>query len=1050
MYELRQGKIPIHLVRQNIEIEANKLYDKGIKDYFYYEVRPMLVNNKRLLAYDIFLKGSLYLKPVAIFAVDEEDNIVDFSCMYCGAQGTYYLCKHFLAFSKLIINNSKELDINEINATFERKEQAIKKKEIDLLIRLQKNKSRELIESIKKSEVIPQVNKIKIECFLTIQEDIELSIKVGDDKMYVVQNISEFLNNINNKEIVSYGKNFSFNHIIENFNDLSQRIVMFLASIPRGEYNKIINLDSAKLESLFTILENNYVNISFGNGYYKYYITNEERNVEIILNKDYLLKINNGEHYIQGYRIGYLVAGNNIYKVKKLESSVAELIKFIEREKEFSFKYIKEIFENEIYPRFFDHINIDKDIENDFRKIEYTIKSYFDMTDVGLILETKYFKDEEEVDISEMSTVSYKLIRYNNLIELLGFNEGLIDDQTKIAEFLKYDLSELQKVSEIYLSESIKRTQVRSMGRMTSHLSYNTGMLDICFANSEFTNEELETIIRSLRKKTRFVKLNKNTILEVSTEEAERLLNTVDEFKLDITKLNDVQTIPLYQSLKLANKEFEVLNYKLDESLKLLVEEITNFKELSYQVPDSLKSVMRPYQVDAYKWMKVLVKYGFCGVLADDMGLGKTLEVISVLLDNNENAPSLIVCPKSLCYNWKNEFMIWAKDKPIEVINVIGSIPERAEIIKNIDNNKKVIYISSYDSLRNDVELYKDVKFEFMILDEAQSIKNHSTMKAKSVKLINSKNRFVLTGTPIENTVVDLWSIFDFLMPDYLGTYNVFKTKYEKAVVEGTSEEVVKRLTKKIAPFVLRRTKKEVLKDLPEKVETIQIATMEKDQRKLYDAQLLRTREILLSPTTNKIQVLSCLTRLRQLCVDPRLFIDDYNGSSAKIDLVMELLNDYISTGHKVIIFSQFTSSFELLEKRFKEKGYKHFELTGKTNAEDRIKMANEFNDENNDTNVFLVSLKAGGTGLNLIGADIVIHLDPWWNYAVENQATDRAHRIGQKRAVQVIKVICENSIEQKVIELQRIKKEVADKIILSDEENYNSITINDLKYLID
>ena len=241
MYELRQGKIPIHLVRQNIEIEANKLYDKGIKDYFYYEVRPMLVNNKRLLAYDIFLKGSLYLKPVAIFAVDEEDNIVDFSCMYCGAQGTYYLCKHFLAFSKLIINNSKELDINEINATFERKEQAIKKKEIDLLIRLQKNKSRELIESIKKSEVIPQVNKIKIECFLTIQEDIELSIKVGDDKMYVVQNISEFLNNINNKEIVSYGKNFSFNHIIENFNDLSQRIVMFLASIPRGEYNKIIN-----------------------------------------------------------------------------------------------------------------------------------------------------------------------------------------------------------------------------------------------------------------------------------------------------------------------------------------------------------------------------------------------------------------------------------------------------------------------------------------------------------------------------------------------------------------------------------------------------------------------------------------------------------------------------------------------------------------------------------------------------------------------------------------------------------------------------------------
>lgn len=1051
MYELRQGKIPIHLVRQNIEIEANKLYDRGIKDFFYYEIRPMLLNGKRLLAYDIFLKGSLYLKPVAIFAVDEEDNIVDFSCMYCGTQGTYYLCKHFLAFSKLIINNSKELDIDEINLAFEKKEQAIKKKEIELLIRAQKNKSRELIESIKRSEVIPQIKKIKMECFINIKDSVELSVKVGEDKMYVVQNINDFLNSINNKEVVSYGKNFSFNHIIENFDELSQKIVMYLASIPKGEYNKTIVLDAPKLESLFSILEKNYVNISFGNsGYYKYYISEEERNVEIYLDKDYLMKIKNGEHYIQGYRLGYLVDNYNVYKVKKLESSVAELVKFIEKEKDFSFKYIKEIFENELYPRFFEHIKIDDSIVNEFKKIEYTIKSYFDMTDVGLILETKYFRDDEEVDVNEMATVSYKLIRYNNIIELLGFNEGLIDDQTKIAEFLKYDLSELHKVSEIYLSESIKRTQVRSMGSTTTHLSYNTGMLDICFENSEFSNEELETIIRSLRKKTRFVKLNKNTILEVSTEEAERLLNTVDEFKLDISRLNDVQTIPLYQSLKLANKELEVVNYKLDKSLRQLVDEITNFKELDYKIPKSLNEVMRPYQIDAFKWMKVLVKYGFCGVLADDMGLGKTLEVISVLLDDETEAPSLIVCPKSLCYNWKNEFMIWAKDKPLEVVNVIGSIPERADIIKNIDNNKKVIYISSYDSLRNDVELYNDVKFEYMILDEAQSIKNHSTMKAKSVKLINSKNRFVLTGTPIENTVVDLWSIFDFLMPDYLGTYNVFKTKYEKAVVEGTSEEIVQKLTKKIAPFVLRRTKKEVLKDLPEKVETIQIATMEKDQRKLYDAQLLRTREILLNPNNNKIQVLSCLTRLRQLCVDPRLFIDDYTGSSAKIDLVMELLNDYFSTGHKVIIFSQFTTSFELFKKRFKEKGYKWFELTGKTDAEDRIRMANEFNDENNDTNVFLVSLKAGGTGLNLVGADIVIHLDPWWNYAVENQATDRAHRIGQKRSVQVIKVICENSIEQKVIELQRIKKEVADKIILSDEDNYNSITINDLKYLID
>ena len=472
------------------------------------------------------------------------------------------------------------------------------------------------------------------------------------------------------------------------------------------------------------------------------------------------------------------------------------------------------------------------------------------------------------------------------------------------------------------------------------------------------------------------------------------------------------------------------------------------FKKLDIKVPSSLKNVLREYQVDAYKWMKVLSKHNFCGVLADDMGLGKTLEVISVILSSEEKKPSLIVCPKSLCYNWKNEFSLWAKE--LDVVNVIGNINDRKDIISKIDEKKKVIYISSYDSLRNDIDLYKNVKFNYLILDEAQSIKNHNTLKAKSVKKIKSIHRFVLTGTPIENSVVDLWSIFDFLMPEYLGDYSNFRSRYEEAVVSGNADEVSGALIRKISPFVLRRTKKEVLKDLPDKIETIQIASMEEKQRLIYEAQLRKTREILTNPKASKIEILSSLTRLRQICVHPQLYLDNYDGRSAKFDLLMELLEDYIATDHKVIIFSQFTSAFTLLEPLLNDKKYEYFLLTGKTSAEDRISMANRFNDKDDKHKVFLVSLKAGGTGLNLIGADIVIHLDPWWNYAVENQATDRAHRIGQKNVVQVIKMICENSIEQKVIELQRIKKEVAERIILSDEENYNNINLTDLKYLLD
>lgn len=1050
MYEIKQEKLPFHRFRQNIEDEARLFYDKGIENAFYYKVEPILNGKIRLLRYDIYLKNSPYSKPTVSFLVDKDDNIIDYNCMYCDTRGTYYLCKHFLAFSKMIINSKEKIDIDKINEIFALKEENERKKELEKKKKEQKEKTKSLLEIIKKNEIIPLSEKVKIECYLKITDKVELSLKVGNDKLYVIQNIGLFLKAIEDKEEIKYGKKFSFVHLLENFDDFSQKIIMYLASFSTFEFSKSVILNKAKIESLFKLYTNKFINISFDNDYQMYHVLDEEKELELYLNEKYDLSVRNAEHFIEGYSLSYIVYDSCIYPTRKLDPSLCELVKFVEKEKDFSFEFTKDSFEKELYPRFYNNIELAPEIEKDFHMVKYDIEAYFDINDMGLSLNTKYLRDGEEVEEDDMNAISFQLVKYKSFISNFGFGENnLIEDQNKIATFLKSDLTELKKVCDIYLSESIRRTNVKPLSRISSYMTYNTGIFSLFLEKSEYSDDELEKIIRSLKKKVRFVKLNTNTIIEVSDEQAEKLLNTVEEFNLDIKHLSTPHELPLYQSLKFAGNGVNVIDYKLDESLNALIKDIINFKDLDLEIPESLKSVMRPYQIDAFKWMKTLAKYHFCGILADDMGLGKTLEVISVLLDDETEAPTLIVCPKSLCYNWKNEFSIWANDQ-MEVINVIGSIPEREEIIKKIDKNKKVVYISSYDSLRNDVDLYRDITFRYMILDEAQSIKNHSTMKAKSVKQIRSINRFVLTGTPIENSVVDLWSIFDFLMSDYLGSYVSFKNKYEKAVVEGLGNDVINHLIKKISPFVLRRTKKEVLKDLPDKVETIQIATMEKDQKMLYDAQLKKAKDVMKDSGASKIQILALLTRLRQVCVDPKLFVENYTGQSAKMDLVMELLDDYIGSGHKVIIFSQFTSAFALLEERFVEAKYKYFELTGKTSAEERVKMANDFNNPENDVNVFLVSLKAGGTGLNLIGADIVIHLDPWWNYAVENQATDRAHRIGQKNVVQVIKVICENSIEQKVIELQRIKKDVAEKIILSDEDNYNNITISDLKYLLD
>ena len=382
---------------------------------------------------------------------------------------------------------------------------------------------------------------------------------------------------------------------------------------------------------------------------------------------------------------------------------------------------------------------------------------------------------------------------------------------------------------------------------------------------------------------------------------------------------------------------------------------------------------------------------------------------------------SLVVSPSSLTLNWQNEANKFASD--LKTLVIRGTLTERKKQIKEIENYDLVI--TSYDLLKRDIEYYeeKNYTFRYIVADEAQYLKNSHTQNAKTIKQIKADTRYALTGTPIENSLSELWSIFDFIMPGYLFNYKKFKSLYEVPIVKDQNENAMKKLKMLIEPFVLRRNKKEVLTELPDKTVTILNNEMEEEQRKIYLTYLAQAKQEIAEQIEingyekSHIQILAALTRLRQICCHPGLFISNYQEGSGKLEQCMEILEEAVNGGHKILLFSGYTSMFEIIEKELKEKNIKYFKLTGATKVDERIELVDEFN-RNPEIKVFLISLKAGGTGLNLTGADMVIHYDPWWNISTENQATDRAYRIGQKNNVQVYKLITKNSIEEKIYEL--------------------------------
>ncbi|AOZ96879.1 DEAD/DEAH box helicase [Butyrivibrio hungatei] len=636
--------------------------------------------------------------------------------------------------------------------------------------------------------------------------------------------------------------------------------------------------------------------------------------------------------------------------------------------------------------------------------------------------------------------------------------------EDKIYSFLTQDIKILYGLGDVYLSEAIHSINIKAAPRVNLGVSVVSDLLELSIVPEDISVKELDDILNRYDRRKKYYRLKSGEVLDLSSKEMDILYSLRDGLLLSKNDLAEGHvSIPKFRALFLdeladKSKDYEFSHISLSREFKKLVNTFAGSYEKEYDIPESLQDVLRDYQKSGYYWLKTLKANGFGGILADDMGLGKTLQVLSLLLSMKEEAKrqginnrcSLIVCPASLVYNWQHEIKRFTPELNCEL--AVGIKPDRERVTSEIDEEKTDVIITSYDLLRRDIDLYRYLSFECMIIDEAQFIKNPSTQVAKAVKSVKAGFKAALTGTPIENRLSELWSIFDFCMPGYLFNYKNFKEKIEIPVVSDGDSDEMQHLRRMIAPFVLRRLKKDVLKELPDKLEENIVSQMTKEQEQLYKAHLQRVKMLVHSKDDEEIKrdriaILSELTRLRQLCCDPGLIYENYNGGSAKADLLLEMIRSAAESGHKVLLFSQFTSMLDRISKLLSKEGISHYLLTGATKKEDRIKMVDAFQED--DTPVFCISLKAGGTGLNLTAADIVIHYDHWWNIAVQNQATDRAHRIGQKNVVTVYRLIMKDTIEERIILLQNKKKELADQLLNSDSLSTPKLSKEELLELL-
>ena len=939
--------------------------------------------------------------------------------------------------------------------------------------------------------------------------DMKVEFKIGNKRMYKIKNLSEFYTRMMEKEFYKYGEKLQFVHTKEMFDKESQKLLEFLLKYAEiikyansnsnsnyRYYGKALSetsilLGNSGIDDLFEILQGKQVEFQRDYLNEKIEFANEDPKISFTLKKksdnQYVI-LPNVEIFnvsiLKGKECKYILDSKKIYRCsKEFENANLKLLEFFRQ------NYMTEIVLGKeeltqlfsiIMPKVKAAITIENISEEEIEKYkpkELVVKVYLDfdeqdylVADVLFCYENNEFNPLDEKQELKFPRNMIQETKALNIFRKTGFMldtknlRFILPDNDKIYEFLTEDINVYMKRFEVLVTEKFKTKQIRQAKIGNIGVKVENNLLSIDLNDLDIDIKELQKIMEKYQLKKKYHRLKDGSFLNLEdNKEIDFLDKLITGMDIDYKELEKGEVVlPAYRSLYLNQllKSKKGIQVKKNSEYREIVNNLDkDHLEDEIQIPENLNNVLRYYQKTGFKWLKILDSYKFGGILADDMGLGKTIQMLSVIVDyvekakNNEETKraSLVVSPSSLTLNWQNEANKFAKDLKILVIR--GTLSERKRQIREIENYDLVI--TSYDLLKRDIDLYKDKKYQFryIIADEAQYLKNSNTQNAKAIKQIKADTRYALTGTPIENSLAELWSIFDFIMPGYLFTYKQFKTMYEVPIVKDNDEKAMTKLKMLIEPFVLRRNKKEVLTELPDKTITVLNNEMEEEQRNIYLTYLAQAKQDLFQEIElngyekSHMQILAVLTRLRQICCHPSLFIKDYKAGSGKLNQCMEIVQDAIEGGHKILLFSGYTSMFPIIEEELKKRNIQYYKLTGSTKVDERIRMVDEFN-SNPDVKIFLISLKAGGTGLNLTGADMVIHYDPWWNISTENQATDRAYRIGQKNNVQVYKLITKNSIEEKIYELQQKKSELVDNMLSTKTSFINKLSREEIMNL--
>ncbi len=1071
---------------------GDTIYRRGLTYYNQGRVRDLYYNEEEDKWYADVMGSETYEVDIKLL-----NSGISHYCD-CPAHSKYDGCKHVIAVALEILDEIKDTPKKEVMDSFLNQfdfpEAAhILNRTPDLTAQMINLFSNYIDTTDMTTPAASSLSKRILKCEYTLKLDynwpkyLDLEMRIGEDRLYVVKNTKDFVKHVKHQQELEFTKNFIYDPALHYFSPEDKEIIDLLMDINESEQffhsqmyyssysgskQKGLTIPPLFVDRLLNLLKSrnsklehgrrNFPSFDWSNGSLPFTFQLEEYNQDSFQLDLHFL---NNVTVIKEYK--YLLIDNHFYKLNNTQYNMIKEMETIVNQTQHRTLPIPrqriDDFLSHVIPglKKLGDLKISEEVSNEIIQPPLQAKLYLDLTEERLFARLEYHYDDyvfypfgTKTDSPEKTNEI--LIRdiekeqeFMNLIENASFkyngSELYIEDEEEVFSFLFDILPKLENHLDIFMTNQVKTMllEERQYPKVQIDLDTHENFLEINFDFDDIDQDEITNIFRSLTEKKRYYRLPDGAFVPLEEESFAPISKLFEELNINVDAVKDGNLkLPAFRGLQVEEFMNKETGAKYNKAFRQLIQDIKNPDEQEYPLPEGLQADLREYQYVGFQWLKALSHYRFGGILADDMGLGKTLQTITYLLSEHkenkgEKLPALVISPASLIYNWKSEFDKFAPGLHVEVIS--GSKEERAKQLEELSGVD--VLVTSYPLIRQDIEIYEPIEFSSLILDEAQAIKNDATKTSKAVKMVNAGKRFALSGTPIENSLNELWSIFDAILPGFFPNKKTFN---------NLEQEQIARMSR---PFILRRLKQDVLKELPDKIETVHMSDLTKEQKQLYVGYLEKIQgEAADAIATegfqkSRMKILAGLTRLRQLCCHPSLFIENYHGESGKLTQLIEMVENAIENDQRILVFSQFASMLKLIREVLQKNGIDSFYLDGSTPSRDRVEMANRFND--GEKEIFLISLKAGGTGLNLTGADTVILYDLWWNPAVEEQATGRAHRMGQKKVVQVFRLIAKGTIEEKIYALQQKKKELIEKIIQPGETMFNSLSEEDIRELL-